>query len=104
MLVCLAASASITFFLNLKNSSDHIGLLIKTGKTTIQDFSDSQLLLIAVKERYFNESNYQETFLVKAGEMMRNLIADVKVTPSIDDSQYGKFYDSFQKMYFGNLC
>lgn len=35
ILVILTASASITFFMTLKTSTDKISLLIKTGKTVI---------------------------------------------------------------------
>ncbi|CAD8103477.1 unnamed protein product [Paramecium sonneborni] len=102
--VLFSSSASLVFFLTLSNSSQQITLLISTGSDSIQDFSDSQLLLVSVKEKYFNPDQYNQNCLEQISTILEEQIADIKSTPSIENPNYGTYYTSFQSIYFGNLC
>ncbi|CAD8090150.1 unnamed protein product [Paramecium sonneborni] len=102
--VLFSSSASLVFFLTLSNSSQQITLLISTGSDSIQDFSDSQLLLVSVKEKYFNPNLYNSNRLEQIQTILEEQIADIKSTPSIENPNYGTYYTSFQSIYFGNLC
>ncbi|CAD8070191.1 unnamed protein product [Paramecium primaurelia] len=102
--VLFSSSASLVFFLTLSNSSQQITLLITTGADSIQDFSDSQLLLVSVKEKYFNPDQYNQNCLQQIQTILEEQITDIKSTPSIEDPNYGTYYTSFQSIYFGNLC
>ncbi|CAK60753.1 unnamed protein product (macronuclear) [Paramecium tetraurelia] len=104
ILVLLSAGASFAFFFTLKQASSDISNLIQIGSVTISDFSDNQLLLVSVKERYYNEDNYQSNYLPKVKTLLESQIESVKQTPQIDDPGHGNYYDGFQAIYFDNLC
>ncbi|CAD8096084.1 unnamed protein product [Paramecium primaurelia] len=104
ILVLLSAGASFAFFFTLKQASSDISNLIQIGQITISDFSDNQLLLVSVKERYYNEDNYESNYLPKVKSLLQSQIESVKQTPQIDNPGYGDYYNGFQTIYFDNLC
>ncbi|CAD8121761.1 unnamed protein product [Paramecium sonneborni] len=104
ILVFLSAGASLAFFLSLKQASSNISNIISIGQVAISDFSDNQLLLVSVKERYYNEENYYINYLPKVKSLLENQIENIKQTPSINNPGYGDFYNGFQASYFSNLC
>ncbi|CAK58161.1 unnamed protein product (macronuclear) [Paramecium tetraurelia] len=104
LLVLLQAGTSFAFFFSLKQASSNISQLIQIGQVSISDFSNNQLLLVSVKERYYNEDNYESNYLPKVKALLEIQIESIKQTPQIDNPGYGNYYDGFQAIYFDNLC
>ena len=55
VLVVLAATASIVFFMTLKNGATDTENIINAGNVAIYQFPEAQLLLASLKERYLDE-------------------------------------------------
>ncbi|CAD8107864.1 unnamed protein product [Paramecium primaurelia] len=104
ILVLLQAGTSFAFFFSLKQASSNISNLISIGQVSISDFSNNQLLLVSVKERYYNEENYISNYLPKVKILLEIQIESIKQTPQIDNPEYGNYYSGFQSIYFDNLC
>ncbi|CAD8148434.1 unnamed protein product [Paramecium octaurelia] len=104
LFVVVSSSASLLFFMTLSDSSKKITQVISIGQNSIFDFSDSQLLLVSVKERFFNTEEYDSQCLPTIKDILESQVSDINVAPSIDNPNYGSYYDSFQSIYFNNLC
>ncbi|CAD8195861.1 unnamed protein product [Paramecium octaurelia] len=104
LLVLLQAGTSFAFFFSLKQASSNISQLIQIGQVSISDFSNNQLLLVSVKERYYNEDNYESNYLPQVKALLEIQIESIKKTPQIDNPGWGNYYNGFQAIYFDNLC
>ncbi|CAD8089602.1 unnamed protein product [Paramecium sonneborni] len=102
--VLISSSVSLLFFLTLSDSSKKITQIINIGQNSIFDFSDSQLLQVSVKERFFNTEIYDSECLPHIKDLLETQLTDINVAPSIENPNYGSYYDSFQSIYFNNLC
>ncbi|CAD8068730.1 unnamed protein product [Paramecium sonneborni] len=104
LFVLVSSSVSLLFFLTLSDSSKKITQIISIGQNSIFDFSDSQLLLVSVKERFYNTEIYDSECLPSIKNILETQLSDINVAPSIENPNYGSYYDSFQSIYFNNLC
>lgn len=112
LFVLATASASLSFHLSVKVSVDNIFSAIQSGNLIVRDFTNAQVLMILVKEKYYDkvcdtillQVNYEQNLYPNLSSYISEILLRLQQTPTNNHMTFGSFDDAFDQFYFGNIC